>query len=164
MPAVNPWSYPIPILTLNPPLMTYPGPIFADAGCESLIVSDSDTDFESTADEPSRPALRRDPADAAPTTRQLLDKYDVPVLSVDSSSSSPYPHVYRTAFRPCDKFKFRLPQFLKPLRKPRFELEAPVRRGLCSRLSVFPSLRPVHSLVPRSRYLTNYMFYALTHQ
>jgi hypothetical protein len=23
--------------------MTYPGPIFADAGCESLVVSDSDT-------------------------------------------------------------------------------------------------------------------------
>jgi hypothetical protein len=139
MPAVTPWSYPIPIPTLNPPLMTYPGPIFADAGCESLIVSDSDTDFESTADDPSRPDLRRDPADAAPTTRQLLDKYDVPALSVESSSSSPYPHVYRTAFRPCDKFKFRLPQFLQPLRKPRFELEAPVRRGLCSRF--FPSFR-----------------------
>ncbi len=127
--SIRSWSY--PILILKPPLMTYPGPIFADAGCESLIVSDSDTDFESTADDPSRPDPRRDPADAAPTTRQLLDKYDVPALSVESSSSSPYPHVYRTAFRPCDKFKFRLPQFLQPLRK----LEAPVRRGLCSRFS-----------------------------
>jgi hypothetical protein len=30
MPAVNLWSYPIPIPTLNPPLMTHPGPTFAE--------------------------------------------------------------------------------------------------------------------------------------
>jgi hypothetical protein len=42
---------------LKPPLMTHPGPTFADAGCELLVVSD--TDFEPTADDLSRPNLCR---------------------------------------------------------------------------------------------------------
>jgi hypothetical protein len=55
----------------------------ADAGCESfLVVPVSDTDFESTADGPSCPNIRRDPTDAAFSISRYELEVDVSPLTL----------------------------------------------------------------------------------
>jgi hypothetical protein len=149
MPAVTPWSYPIPIPTLNPPLMTYPGQTSAEIPLMPL--------------QPRGNCLTSTtyllfPSNLPPRRRIRTSTVPLSVLATNSSS------VCRSSCSLCESHDS----------SSRHQSDEDYVPGF----PVFPSLRPVpfsdgrisrslcenHSLVPRSPYLTNYMFYALTHQ